>query len=451
MGKRRLLISLLGALTALSMMTSAAAFAAEHDTTEDIAGVDSTATITVGKILTVSQEDRFPDIDTFDFTLERVTGWDNANVTASENGKQMEKSDVPMPEAAEGIAVSGDTAVVTVGRFGQAADGDTPVTRTRTKEVPITFTKAGYYVYRLTENVPQQKAAGVTYDEHEYFVVVYVTNRTDAEGNTVSGVYVHDITSWRNEEGSSAYQADLSDLRLNTDNNGAAALQNDEETLGKVGRSNPPNRLEAYRFWNSQETHDVVIEKNVTGNLGDLTKEFAFTVTLEGLEPGVCYTSSTAAGGTGAVTNGRLVSASVGTADTDARTVTADASGKAVFVIHLRDGERFVLNGLPVTATYQVCEEQSDHKASYAITATGEDAVILKDADANQNYDTALSTGVEVVDPQDGTVTVLYTNHKETRTITGLASVYGPWAAAGAAIAAGLIVFLARRREEQEY
>lgn len=450
MGKKRVLISLLGALTALSMMTSAAAFAAEHDPTEDIAGVDDTATITVGKILTVSQENHFPDIDAFDFTLERVTGWDNANVTASENGKQMDKSEVPMPEAAAGIAVSGDTAVVTVDGFDQTAAGDSAVKKTRTKDVAIHFTKAGYYVYRLTENVPQQKAAGVTYDEHEYFVVVYVTNRTDADGNTASGVYVHDITSWRNEEGSSANQADLSDLRLNTDNNGAAALENDEDTLGKVGKSNPPNKLEAYRFWNSQETHDIVIEKNVTGNLGDLTKEFAFTVTLEGLEPGVCYTSSTAAE-TGAVTDGKLVSASVGTADTAARTITADETGKAVFVIHLRDGERFVVNGLPVTATYQICEEQSDHKASYAISATGENAVILKAEDANQNYDTALATGIEVVDPADGTVTVLYTNHKETRTITGLANVYGPWAAAGAAIAAGFIVFLARRKEEQEY
>ena len=137
--------------------------------------------------------------------------------------------------------------------------------------------------------------------------------------------------------------------------------------------------------------------------------------------------------------------------DTAARTITADEAGKAVFVIHLRDGERFVVNGLPVTATYQICEEQSDHKASYAISATGENAVILKAEDANQNYDTALATGIEVVDPADGTVTVLYTNHKETRTITGLANVYGPWAAAGAAIAAGFIVFLARRKEGQEY
>ena len=257
---------------------------------------------------------------------------------------------------------------------------------------------------------------------------------------------MHNITSYRNESGKENYQPNLSDISGITDNGGTDATENVKENLAKIGTSDGehPNRLEAYRFWNDAHVQDLVITNNVKGNLGDRNKAFEFQVKLSGLEPGTAYTTEEAAADTGDRTGEsvNLVRASVGTIQ--GKTVVSDDSGKAEFTLHLRDDEKFVLNGLPVSAGYQVTEQASDHIASYQVSGSGKTPEIQKKMEANDVKEKALATEAERVDAEDGTVTVAFTNERNLATVTGVAESTGP-AALLAIAAVGAIA--ARRRK----
>lgn len=410
-----------------SMIGTSKANAATYDTTQDKS--TSTATVELGKILNVNQNNKFPNITDFNFSVERVEAWDNSNTDTTKNGKAIEKSAIPMPSGSttehQKVTVSGDTAAITIGNFKDKADGDTAIQKTRTNPLKITFTKAGYYVYKVKETgSAPAKVSGVTYDTHEYFVVIYVTNKMDKDGNTIDGVYVHDITSYRNESGSEIYKPALSDIANVTDNNNQAAKENNETNLAKVGISSKddPDALEAYRFFNSQDTHDIVVSKNVTGGLGDIHKEFEFTVTLKNLEPTVTYTTNETTSDNQKTTGAKIVSASVGTADVNAQTVTADENGSVTFLVKMTDDQKIVINAVPQTASYMISEAASDHVASYKITSDSKTAVIAKANDANSKDKTALATATETIDANDGTVTIAYTNDRNIVTQTGLST-----------------------------
>lgn len=403
-------IAVLAFAAALGVGALAGSFGPASAAADPVQATSSdTATITLGKILKASQDNKFPNIADFNFVIEPVEAWDNANVSTSDSGAMIPVAQMPMP-AADATAHHTVTAAgnVSVGDFTASESGDTARQKTRTTDVDIQFNKAGYYVYKVTETAGSVQ--GVTYDDHEYFIVIYVANCTDQDGNTTNGVYVHDITSYRNESGSDTYKPTLSDISNTTDNGGTAASTNNEENLAKVGH-NSGNSLDAYKFWNSQDTQDIEIVKNVTGNLGDVTKQFEFTLTMTGLEPGVAYTTSG---------NGTLVSASVGTCDTTAGTITADASGNATVLVKLSDDKNFKVEGLPVGAQYAVNEAASDHEASYAVTADGSNPTIAQASGANAADNTALATATETVNTDDGTVTVTYTNDRDLTTITGI-------------------------------
>lgn len=434
-------------MVAVTMLPNTA-FAATHDTIED--NSSDTATITVGKVLTVNQGGKFPSLSDYRFSIEAVKGWDNANVLATENGKAISAGDMPMPSNSNTshhtVTVSGTDADILVGDFLGATNtnrADTDTSKLRTTDLNIRFSKAGYYMYRISEQYDAaNKIPGVTYDDNDYYVLVYVCNKTDENGNTIDGVYVHDITSFRNDPESDK-QPDLSDIANVTDNGGVAAVENTYENFDKVGKSENtpgtdpetgiptgPNKLEAYKFWNSQATHDVVVTNNVTGNLGDRTKEFEFEVKLSGLEKGATYTTDVDAA---EKTEKKHTSADVemiegakGSVNAQARTFTADESGECVFTVKLKDDEVFVMNALPATSKYQITEGATDHIASYGISSTREDTAVISNTSAANNKDnTTLATAVETVDgagadEDDGTVTVAFNNLRNIATITGV-------------------------------
>ena len=443
------------------MIVPMTAFAAEHDSTEDRSS--DTATIYIGKVLTVNQNNKFPSVNDFTFQLEAVRAWDNANVKSNLSGADIGAEEMPMPAAVttahQKVTPTGTTAAVTAGDFMGAANtsvADTAVEKYRATPVRIKFTKAGYYMYSVSETGSSpENIPGVTYDESSYYIVVYVCNRTDSQGNTIPGVYVHDITSYRNTADTDV-QPDLSDIQNVTDNNGTAAKDNIYTNFEKTGKSTPehPDQLEAYRFWNDQTTHDVVITKNVTGNLGDITKEFEMTVTLTGLEKNKTYTTDVAAEfktEQNTTSQGAdIVSASVGSVNSAGKTFTADASGNATFLIKLADNEVLVLNALPASSNYKVEEHATDHVGSYKVTSTSNSAVIASAQGANTGDRTAITTAVETVDAvsnvtgrtnsesNDGTVTIAFTNHRDLAVITGL-PYYGDFVYVLAAL---MIVFI---------
>lgn len=592
------------------------------------ANSSNTGTIRLGKILTVNQKGKFPNIEDFVYKITPVAAWDNANVSTAKSGKAIDQSSMPKPETSSaahhdirGVAPDDlDNAkwatLVTIGNFRNASEdnasgiyGDSARSyvnsdaasntagisdgkrRTRVTDVAFSFDRAGYYMYRI-EEVGSRKngsndslknlrkdVAGVDYDNNSYYVVFYVCNREASadvnanrygqgtkKGDTIgqkgylntvnkdgtqtraesgSGVYVHTITSWTNQDANAGagrkatdYKPDNSmrtsdsladaknwlydlmqaqdvDPKYNTSygDGGHAAQLNTGRTdnnnsgktdahpgksngakspstvthdnLGKVGISTPkdPDFLEAYRMWNAQVTHDVVLKKNVTGNLGDLTKEFVFEVTLTGLEAGQTYTTNVPAGETDAETGSDYANDTTSAGvkmygmqpaaclAADGKSFTTDDTGRVTFKVNLKDGDVLVLNSLPRTASYQVKEQASDHVAQYNIVSTnqdstnkavftetghtpgGNDAAHLGKANADAGAE--LSTEVEYVDRYDGTVVITFENNRDIATLTGIAGLdYMVYAAVLAVLAAGTAFIIRRRREyaeEDEY
>lgn len=598
MKNKRTGILMLALIMVLTMAANAfaASGAAESDSTDYITdrtgnstavrqeNSSETGTIRLGKILTVNQPGKFPNIEDFVFSITPVAAWENANKSTSKSGSSIPQSEMPAPNASNiahhsivspggnVLRASSWTAQVSIGNFKNASEDNTSgiygdsahkyinsdnesnsdyinenMRRTRVTDVSFTFSKAGYYMYKVEELGSKENSSsdirndvsGVDYDKNSYYVVFYVCNKEAIqsveineygqgthEGDTVEGVYVHSITSWTNqpedpeagkeatdykpdntmrtsddladaqnwlhdlmesedvdsrystEYGDGGHPADLNTGRV--DNNNAGTVTHDN--LGKVGISTPeePNYLEAYRMWNGQITHDVVLKKSVTGNLGDLTKEFVFEVTLTGLEGNQKYTSDEPA-----ITTDDATSAGVKMYDmtpasclsADGKSFTTDSTGAVTFKVKLKDGEILVLNALPMSASYQIKEQASDHVAQYNIVSTnkgddGPGVLLLKaspsgglpvftetgytpggnDAGylgkANKDANTELSTEIEFVDRYDETVTVIFRNNRDLATITGISGIdYVVYAASLAILAMIAAVIIKRRRE----
>ena len=354
-------------------------------------------TIRLGKILTVNQSGKFPNIEDFVYKITPVAAWNNANADGSKSGSQISQDLMPKPAVSgkahhniniiqSGAGNSPWSALVALGNFKDGSEDNTSgiygdkdhkyvnsddasntekinegKRRTRTTDVSFSFSSAGYYMYKVEEagSSPnggidsvsnlRKDVAGVDYDDNTYYVVFYVCNKEAAEdsnaneygqgthaGDTLEGVYVHTITSWTNNyetdfrpdntmrtsDGLADAKNWLNDLMESEDVDhkysskygdgwhsaapNTGRVENDQsgsivhDNLGKVGISTPenPNYLEAYRMWNGYVTHDVVLKKDVTGNLGDLSKEFIFEVKLTGLEANQTYTTNVPAGST---------------------------------------------------------------------------------------------------------------------------------------------------------
>lgn len=425
------LICLLALVTTAASPTLAATQENGPDAREKASS--NVATLKLGKVLIANHGGKFPaTLESVQYQLTAVQGFDNANVNSNESGKALAAKDMPMPKSQDAenhqVKVAGTTATITVGDF-RTEEKDSDTQKHRVTPVEISFHKAGYYLYRLTETgSTPENVPGVTYDNHSYYVVIYVANRTDEAGNTLDGVYVHDITSYRNESDKDTYQPNLSDIAGVTDNKGNAASENTEENLAKVGLSDSahPNVLEAYRFWNHGNTQDIVLQKNVTGNLGDRSKEFEFRISLVGLEPETTYTTGEAAADTKEVTSAGtdLVRAEKGTLS--GKSFVSDNQGCAELVVRLQDDEKLVMNGIPVSVKYQITEQSNDHIAAFQLKGSEETSVIQKASGKNEDPNKTLSTAEEQVDLEDGTVTVTFTNHRNLAAVTGTPEIMGP-------------------------
>ena len=161
---------------------------------------------------------------------------------------------------------------------------------------------------------------------------------------------------------------------------------------------------------------DLILKKKVTGNLGDLTKEFEFTVKLEGLAPGKEYEKAAE----------QSITAPV-------KAFKADAAGEAELHLKLKGGEEVCIPGLPEGAAYRITEAASDHVASYRLAAEqieteslAEDVgaagpAFAKEADTNGFLsDLSLATERETVDPGEKIVRVTFTNNRDLSPLTGI-------------------------------
>ena len=184
--------------------------------------------------------------------------------------------------------------------------------------------------------------------------------------------------------------------------------------------STNPQTIEIYQ--------DLKVQKNVTGNLGDLTKIFEYTVEFTDLVPNTEYKVE----------------------GDDAKTFKAGADGKATLDLRLADDQSALIKQLPKSATYVVTEAASDHIAQYRMFSEDMEKkgakIVTKEANNGAEAAKILATAKETVDLFDGTIVVLWENNRDIATLTGVRTNLGIWAGALALVLAGILPILARRR-----
>ena len=304
--------------------------------------------------------------DDFTFRIAPSSGWTYQNSSTSESGRPVMAEDMPLPDGTPAGQSFKDIKIT-----GFSGNSDATLEESTGK---IKFNKPGWYMYRIMQVIPDINPLGIKYDHSEYYVVVYVEYKDE----TSEDVIVKSVTAWHNPEGSGRHRPDLSDISSVTDNGGNAPSENSEpEVYGKTGIG---ERSVQVRFWNSIDTGAFSVRKNVTGNLGDLTKEFNFTADFSGLAPECEY----------AVENdgAEFISGANSNADGSNVTFLTDASGKAVLKFRLKDDDGFYFEGLPKGAVFSVIEEETDHLPSFTVTEG--DSVVKHD---EKHSSASLSTG----------------------------------------------------------
>ena len=172
-------------------------------------------------------------------------------------------------------------------------------------------------------------------------------------------------------------------------------------------------------------THDIVISKEVEGNLGDKTREFSFTVTVTGANKEKYYVTDKA---------GNQIEGDGGTLVSGASQVYKLASGDAIHIKGLSNNDKV-----------KVLEEEANTEGYTTTVAKTE----IKDTNYTEEKEGTVLKGAEVrVTGDDSTMTV--TNTKESTTPTGVVMNIAPYAAMilGAGAFAG--VFLGRKKSEDE-
>ena len=165
----RIRAGLLAVCLTLGAAIPGGAWAAGKDPRQAVSGDE--ATLTMGKILTANHAGKFPGtLRDVKYKLTAVRGFDNANESTGASGKPIAAENMPMPEASAAehhqVKVTGTNAEITVGDF-QAAERDSDTKKSRVTPVKIKFRRAGYYLYKLTEEGSDpEKVPGVTYDDH---------------------------------------------------------------------------------------------------------------------------------------------------------------------------------------------------------------------------------------------------------------------------------------------
>ena len=231
-----------------------------------------------------------------------------------------------------------------------------------TVDLPM-YTNVGEYIYVITE--VDNKQGGVTYDTNTYYLKVTVAYKDDTYSKLVCYTALH--------TGS-------------VDGNKADAITN------------------------TYEAGSLSISKAVTGNMGDKSKYFEFTVTLTG-EEGKTYPQEYTV--TSTTSNGN--------------NPTTIELGKPA-TVYLRDGETFTIENLPKGMTYKVVEAEAEN---YTTTIDG-----ASSTDRTANGEIA-----------DADVTVKYVNDYDNGTIdTGITTDNLPYIVLMGIVVLAGVAMIAKRR-----
>lgn len=176
-------------------------------------------------------------------------------------------------------------------------------------------------------------------------------------------------------------------------------------------------------FTNTYATHNLTLEKQVTGNQGDRNKYFEFTVSITNAVADTVY------------------DVACPSPDGDSRNedeLTVGDDGTVTATYYLKDDQSITIKGLTGGTHYAITEE------SYS--SDGYTTANTVDGTASLQGDT---TGEKTMD--DSFHEVVFTNHKEGIVPTGILIETGPYILMGAVVVIGLVALLAtgRRRSRK--
>lgn len=246
----------------------------------------------------------------------------------------------------------------------------------------VTFDEPGIYRYEITEE--NTTVPGVTKDSSTIYLDVYVQS-DNAGVLRIDGYILHKTIEVADNDGN------------------FTAL--DEKTTG---------------FENTYATADLQLGKTVTGNQGNRSKYFEFTVSISGAAAGTVYT-----------VNGENASNSK-----NPTTLTVGANGTVQETFYLHDGESISVLGMTADTTCQITEVL---EATEGYTTTNDKNTVDSDNDGKTTDEFAIG---------ENGATVQFTNHKDVTTPTGIAMTFAPYALMVAFAGVFAVMFLRKKRED---
>lgn len=198
-------------------------------------------------------------------------------------------------------------------------------------------------------------------------------------------------------------------------------VTSDESGALSVGKyalhSGNPNE-KANGFTNEYKTNDLSLTKKVTGNQGDRTKGFEFTIAISNAAEGTVYNVTRSGGGD--------------------ETLTVGAGGTVSASYSLQHGQTLTIQGLTAGTQYAITEtdySEDGYSTSYVIDGG--------------NPKDAFTTGEQTMGATGHAVE--FTNRRQGVIPTGVLLETAPYIGLGAAVLVGLVLlFVTRRHRESE-
>ncbi|HEP1496147.1 TPA: QVPTGV class sortase B protein-sorting domain-containing protein [Streptococcus pyogenes] len=239
----------------------------------------------------------------------------------------------------------------------------------KSKTATFDFSKVvfpGIGVYRYTVSEKQGDVEGITYDTKKWTVDVYVGNK---EGGGFEPKFI-------------------------------------------VSKEQGTDVKKPINFNNSFVTTSLKVKKNVSGNTGELQKEFDFTLTLN---------ESTN------FKKDQVVSLQKGNEKFEVKIGTP-------YKFKLKNGESIQLDKLPVGITYKVNEMEAN-KDGYKTTA------ILKDGEQSSTYELGKNQKTD-----ESADEIVVTNKRDTQVPTGVVGTLAPFAVLSI-VAIGGVIYITKRKK----
>ena len=262
--------------------------------------------------------------ETFDFEIEKVSYKDNSDVVHTDDAKTTEVNEL------DAYAFP----VVTLGDAVFEANLSATATADVTVGISNIDVGLGVYTYKITE--VEGSTAGVTYATTPVYLVVTILYNETTEKHYVAAIHLE------TEDGSKTGNID-----------------------------------------NEYDAGKLTVTKTITGNIADMEKKFAFTITLSAAE--------------GEVFNSAVQNVITTTAGNTPVATYNEAKNKVTITVNLGNGDEIEINNIPKGVTYTVTEVAEDYTSTNTTVADGTITGGDTDVSAWENKkDTTVDTGISV-------------------------------------------------------